>query len=279
MHLLSRGLTFCPSPRHIDWSQVKADINDFSRLRLKEYFYDQDKNKDLKPNPFYIKSSWTPPPNRDPVLDLYIDTIERDIMTAKPTGIRDNLTRRERQALKKLKHGTNFVIKPADKGSGTVVMSRKDYMNECYRQLNDNKFYEKLDKDPTQTIDTRARILLGRLLKENEIDSDTYKYLLPQDPKAGHFYILPKIHKKGNPGRPICSANGHPTERISEFVSHHLNPLVQTLPSCIKNTTHLLNKLNQIDVLPPNAILVTLDVSSLYTNIPKMKVSTPAEKL
>ena len=42
----------------------------------------------------------------------------------------------------------------------------------------------------------------------------------------------------------------------------------QTLPSYIKNATHLLNKLNQIDVLPPNAILVTLDVSPLYTNIP-----------
>ena len=25
--LLSRGLTFCPTPRHIDWTQVKADID------------------------------------------------------------------------------------------------------------------------------------------------------------------------------------------------------------------------------------------------------------
>ena len=48
----------------------------------------------------------------------------------------------------------------------------------------------------------------------------------------------------------------------------HLNPLVQTLPSYIKNTTHLLNKLKDLDVLPANAILVTLDVPSLYTNIP-----------
>ena len=36
--------------------------------------------------------------------------------------------------------------------------------------------------------------------------------------KAGRFYILSKIHKEGNPGRPIISSNGHPTERISEFV-------------------------------------------------------------
>ena len=46
------------------------------------------------------------------------------------------------------------------------------------------------------------------------------------------------------------------TERISEFVSYY--PLVQLLPSYVKDTTHLLNILKEIDVLPTNAILVTL---------------------
>jgi hypothetical protein len=36
--------------------------------------------------------------------------------------------------------------------------------------------------------------------------------------KPGRFYLLPKIHKANNPGRSIVSANGHPTEKISEFV-------------------------------------------------------------
>ena len=86
--------------------------------------------------------------------------------------------------------------------------------------------------------------------------------------KPGRFYILPYIHKKGNPGRPIVSSNSHLTERISQFVDYHINPLVPTLESHIKDTTDILNKPSNLGNLPSNAILVTLDVSSLYTNTP-----------
>ena len=82
------------------------------------------------------------------------------------------------------------------------------------------------------------------------------------------FLYFQKLHKRGNPGRPIISSNGHPTECISEFVDYHLKPLGQTLPSYIKDTTHFLLQLHNLGLLPENAILVTLDVSSLYTNIP-----------
>jgi hypothetical protein len=47
--------------------------------------------------------------------------------------------------------------------------------------------------------------------------------------KPGRFYLLPKIHKANNPGRPIVSANGHPTEKISEFVNFHLRQHVEAL--------------------------------------------------
>ena len=47
-----------------------------------------------------------------------------------------------------------------------------------------------------------------------------------------------------------------------------LKPLVQTLPSHIKDTTHFLLKLQKLGPPPDNALLVTLDVSSLHTNIP-----------
>ena len=60
------------------------------------------------------------------------------------------------------------------------------------------------------------------------IDDKTIEYLTPEDPKPGRFYLLPKIHKQNNPGGPIVSANGHPTEKISEFIDFHLRPFVDS---------------------------------------------------
>ena len=77
-----------------------------------------------------------------------------------------------------------------------------------------------------------------------------------------------RVHKPGNPGRPIVSSNSHPTERLSHFVDYHLQPLVHKLPSFVKDTNDFLNKLLTIGNLPASSLLVTLDVSSLYTNIP-----------
>ena len=124
------------------------------------------------------------------------------------------------------------------------------------------------DGDITDTIQQRVTVYIERMFNDGYIDEKTKKYLVQTNVKPGRFYILPYIHKTGNPGRPIVSSNSHLTERISQFVDYHINPLVPTLESHIKDTTDILNKPSNLGNLPNNAILVTLDVSSLYTNIP-----------
>ena len=108
------------------------------------------------------------------------------------------------------------------------------------------------------------------MMIDHEIDEETSNYLLPSRSRPARFYILPKIHKNKDspPGRPIVSATSHPTEHIFQFVDAHLNPLVPKLPSYIKGTTHFLRKLDDLKELPSGSLRVTLDVSSLYTNIP-----------
>ena len=97
---------------------------------------------------------------------------------------------------------------------------------------------------------------------------ETGKYLTPSNPRTARFYHLPKLHKPGNPGRPIVSSCRAPTKRISEFADYHLQPLVKQLPSYLRDTKDFLWRISNLDPLPPDCILLTLDVSSLYTNIP-----------
>ena len=66
----------------------------------------------------------------------------------------------------------------------------------------------------------------------------------------------------------LSLATGVPTERISQFVDFFLQPGVKNIRSYIKDTTHFLSVLSSIHTLNEGTILVTLDVSSLYTNIP-----------
>ncbi len=56
-------------------------------------------------------------------------------------------------------------------------------------------------------------------------------------------------------------------DTLSQFIDFHINRLVASLDSHIKDTTDFLNKLANLATLPKNAILVTLHVSSLCTNI------------
>ena len=84
------------------------------------------------------------------------------------------------------------------------------------------------------------------------------------------MYFLPKIHKgiTPPPGRPIVSANGCPIQKMSKFVDHFLNTPSTLNKSYVNYTTHFLKFIRDAGVVPPNGYLVTLDVMSLYTNIP-----------
>ena len=57
-------------------------------------------------------------------------------------------------------------------------------------------------------------------------------------------------------------------EKISEFVDIHLKTIVEIIKSHIKDITDFIKKIEMIDNLPKEAILVTMDVKSLFTQIP-----------
>ena len=87
------------------------------------------------------------------------------------------------------------------------------------------------------------------------------------------FYQIFKVHKPHSgipPGRPIISGCNSLTQQISRFLDFHLKPLVQNLPSYLQDTLDFLRQveeLNRSKELHDKMILVTIDVTALYTNI------------
>ena len=61
----------------------------------------------------------------------------------------------------------------------------------------------------------------------------------PDPPQIPVFYTLTKIHKPTPVGRPIISGCSGPTERISAFVDHFIQPTAQLEASYLKDTTDL----------------------------------------
>ena len=118
--LLSKGLSFCPTPAGIDTYTLKKDVLEYvRRIRLREYYYkDDDVDGNFSDVPaFRKKSHWCPERNRDVFLEAYASALERKIFEGNFNSKNyRNLTIGEQRALEALRKYDDIVIKQADKG-------------------------------------------------------------------------------------------------------------------------------------------------------------------
>ena len=74
--------------------------------------------------------------------------------------------------------------------------------------------------------------------------------------------------QKGNPGRPVTSSVVCHTTKILKYLDHVLQPHVKELRSYVKSSTDFKRKINNLERVFENSILLTMDTHPLYTNIP-----------
>ena len=108
-------------------------------------------------------------------------------------------------------------------------MNTTNYLREGYRQLSDTKFYTKLQYDPTENIANNVRKTLTQMKQKGLISEKNFEHLDPENYSEARFYMLLKVHKKGVPGRPICSSVNHPTSRISKLVDEHIKEHIEKI--------------------------------------------------
>ena len=125
-------------------------------------------------------------------------------------------------------------------------MSTQDKLNEGQVLPNDSNNYRPLDKTMVETTTKKAQQLIKTVLPEGHIAKTAAKWLSlirlilrKWQAQIPVFYTLTKIHKPTPVGRPIISGCSGPTERISAFVDHLIQPIAQLKASYLKDTTDL----------------------------------------
>ncbi|XP_011686449.1 PREDICTED: uncharacterized protein LOC105449146 [Wasmannia auropunctata] len=137
-------------------------------------------------------------------------------------------------------------------------------MNEL---LSDRNTYEIIKKDPTKKLTGEVRTLLSNWKNKEYIDHKTYRELLNTDGSIPRAYGLPKIHKTGYPLRIIVSSINSPLYNLAQFLHLTIKNSIPEADSHVTSSFQLVNKLKGI-CLDPNEKFASLDVVSLFTNVP-----------
>ena len=180
-------------------------------LKLKAHFKDNENTKLTTEEQIFKpqkKEKLSPNKNHHTVL-TYIEVTKRKLekeqtkMKEKPYN---NLTKNERTSMKELSEREDIIITKDDKGGAVVIVDVKDYIKEAEGQLNDTENYRKLQEDPTATNMKLVNDTIERFKNQKSINKKVAEGLKRNDPKTLKFYLRPKIHKEGNPGRPVVSS-------------------------------------------------------------------------
>ncbi|XP_018368506.1 PREDICTED: uncharacterized protein LOC108764666, partial [Trachymyrmex cornetzi] len=177
------------------------------------------------------------------------------------------LTTMEKNTINFISSHPDIIYTRADKGNATVAMSRETYINKMKTMLNDIDTYILIKKDPVRKLTTAVRTLLTRWKNKEYIDNKKYRFLYCSDGKLPCAYGVPKIHKQGYPLRIIISSIGSPLYPLANFLQNILSESLPTANSYIMNSFHLIEELKNIRI-EDNFSLVSLDVVSLFTNVP-----------
>lgn len=251
---------------------------------MKHFFADKDPNDDI--SIVRNKSNFTPKKGINSRLDRYIDNLTKfPLIPKKGNQVKSNISKSQQKAISRLQNDNSIIIKEADKGGAIVIMDKEYYQHKIQEQLGDTNSYRELNEN----IDRKTMRSINQLISKfpectTEKEED---FLRNFDVKSSNFYGLPKVHKSEEiktaiteqnsayielkspedlKFRPIVAGPQCPTHRLSNFLDIILKPICQFVPSFIRDDLDFLNHIpTNVD---NNAILVSFDVTSLYTSIP-----------
>lgn len=277
--LLGYGLKFIPKPtKDISFQTLKPYLDNLTNKTLWRYFFSFQEGHNTRTEEFNPKlvsnqvSEYTG--MMEPVMKGCITAFEVSIKTiinsTPPVKFK---THPSLQTLRKLSTDLpSTKIVAADKNLGLVAINTIHYHKLVMNHLSDTKTYRLLGpvSDNTATIADIIKYLHPKLLQNVHIRTkQEERYLSSPRCQLPKFHIIPKIHKSPLKGRPIVGATDWVTTPFSIMLDLRLQErmLPADYPSILKNSNDLISRWLNQPFDPELDWLVSLDVSSLYTNI------------
>jgi len=165
------------------------------------------------------------------------------------------------------KNNPDIIFTRAVKGNTTVMLKRKDYLEKINDILLDTNTYTIIKRDPINKMICNLRSSLTRWKNSNCISPAKYKALYRSEGILPRAYGLPKIHKPDIPFRLIITSINSSFYSLAFFLQGIIKKHVPNTSNHLEYSFELTEKLKDI-FISDNHILISLDVISLFTNIP-----------
>ncbi|GAB0086745.1 hypothetical protein DMENIID0001_009140 [Sergentomyia squamirostris] len=147
-------------------------------------------------------------------------------------------------------------------------MKKSEYETKMTEIVSDQTKYKPTRTSNTITAENKSNALVMRLYKEKHINLITRRQLTTHNSRTPRMYGQPKIHKPNTPLREIVSCIKAPTYKLSKFLNGLLAPVANKDQYSVKDSYEFVQRIQQIQV-PPDYIMISLDVVALFPNIPR----------
>ena len=171
------------------------------------------------------------------------------------------LTKELRTAAKELKSHPNIIVRRADKANSFVILDRAEYKDKLDAILADKQKFTRISRNPIASLKTKVNKLIAEVNRNQ--DEKIIKPIIGEF-HPGYIYGTVKTHKPNNPLRPIVSQVTTPIYETAKKLNTIITPY---LPAKYQiNSTD--DFLQIIRATNPQGIIASLDVESLFTNVP-----------
>lgn len=282
---------YARSIRIIEFFQDPTNVSD-----MRYAMTTQDPDDSFKPQ-FYVRNKDWEPHATSNATENYLEHVLHDISNKIPWQTRHRFKPHPIfSELKHLRERSDITVRPSDKNLGPVLMYTTDYEAMVMEHLNDRTNYELTRDTATSIVKDVFRfysknnfelvdkfLSMGSYGSLNERPSprnlvagitspreyEQFRKFLThfKNPKVPLFHCMPKLHKTGPlKGRPIAGAVNWITTPLSKLLDFQLQPLIKSIPTILRDSSQLVSELKTLRI-PEGAILVTMDVESLYPSM------------